>query len=180
MQDRNPVPPILDSANQLPALPPGPSLDKLRGPVELGTGPEIWQIALAVLLLGLMAGFLMWFLLRSRRSTAPPPAEELALAELEAATLAEEDIRFAQLCANSLRNYLGAQHHLPADTLTSAELYQRLPIRKGLRDEVRQFLDWCDSVKFAGRELRAEAREQMLRTARGIIESGNRKVPPPL
>ena len=83
----------IPAAPQMPPLPEGPSLDRVRGPVEI-PAYEPWQIAILLGLIVLFIGLLIWLYVRSRRRAATTtPPYEAALTELQAATdlTAEDD-----------------------------------------------------------------------------------------
>jgi hypothetical protein len=166
-------------ATQLPELPDGPPLDNVRGPVEAGGGYEIWQIALAILTLLLIAAAFTWLYLRSRNQpTAALDPHTAALAELDAAPQAADDERFALLCANAVRRFMESRFDLPATSRTSAEILARLPAEAEEKDQVRDFLEHCDGVKFARRTFDNSQRIELLDTAKRLIETLNRKEPP--
>lgn len=157
---------------QLPPLPEGPALESVRAPIEAGSGYETWQIALAALAVILIALSFIWLYLRSRnKEAAALPPKEAALAELDAASQATDDERFALLCANALRRYLEYRFNLPATAQTSAELVSRLPLQPDDKENLRSFLEACDGVKFAGQALSEEQRIQLMDTAKSLIHA---------
>lgn len=171
--------PLSALATQLPELPAGPSLENVRGPIESNGGFEAWQIVLAVLAILLIVGAFLWFYLRSGKK-APPPINPhaAALAELDAATQAADDERFALLCANAVRRYLESSYELPATSQTSAEITARLPLGPEEKSRVGTFLEDCDGVKFAGRAFTEAQRHEILDTAKHLIETIRRKEAP--
>ena len=67
---------------QLPPLPEGPSLDRVRGPIEI-PAYEPWQIAILLGFIVLFIGLLIWLYVRSRRKSATATSPyEIAVAEL--------------------------------------------------------------------------------------------------
>ena len=93
---------------QLPPLPEGPALDRVRGPIEI-LAYEPWQIALAVGCGILLFGLLVWLFLRTRKkSTTALSPYDAAMGELDAAAqlTTEDDDRFAVLSSGALRRYL--------------------------------------------------------------------------
>lgn len=158
-------------ATQLPALPEGPSLDNVRGPLEAAGGYGIWQITLAVLALLVIAGLFTWLYLRSRQQRPPPiDPQAAARAELAAAAQAADDERFALLCSNALRRFIAARCGLPASSQTSAELCAQLPLPADGKARIAEFLERCDGVKFARQALSAEQRSELLNTARALMD----------
>lgn len=163
---------LANSLAQLPPLPEGPSLEHVRGPIEVADGFATWQIALAALAFLLLAAALIWLLLRARKQPAPPADPyAAACAELDAADQARDDERFAMLCANALRRYIAARFGLPAISQTTGELCARLPLGQAEQARIATFLIRCDGVKFAGAALDPEQRAQVLDTAKQLIEN---------
>ena len=163
-------------ATQLPALPEGPALDNVRGPIEATGGYALWQITLAALAALLIAGFFIWLYRRARtQPPAPIDPQATALAELEAAPQAADDERFALLCANALRRFLAARFDLPASSQTSAELCAHLPLPGEDRSRISALLERCDGVKFARQALSPDQRKELLDTAGSLIRQLERK-----
>ena len=161
---------------QLPPLPEGPSLKNVRGPIELNGGYESWQIALAVLTILLIAAGAIWLYLRSRsRPPAAIPPIEVARAELNAATQATGDERFALLCAYAVHRFLATEFKLPAGSKTSAEFSASIPLEDEAKARLVDFLNACDGVKFAGQTLSKAQRSEILDTANSLIEETQKK-----
>lgn len=163
-----------------PALPEGPSLEHLRGPVEIPP-LEFWQI----LALGLAGCFLLWLLyrfLRSRRNARSPrlTAADTAFAELDAAAqhTAGDDERFAVLSSLALRRYFERGHGIPALGRTTVEFLRQLhkhpKLGEAAREPLAEFLDRCDRVKFARHSLTPEEREALTENARRILHQCER------
>jgi len=165
-------------ATQLPELPAGPSLENVRGPIEVNGGFAIWQITLAVIAVLLIAAAFIWLYLRSKNKPSPPiDPHTAALAELDAASQAADDERFAMLCANAVRRFMASRFDLPAASQTSAEIVARLPVNTDEKDRIRDFLEHCDGVKFARRAFDETQRIELLDTAKQLIETLKRKEP---
>lgn len=157
-------------ATSLPALPPGPSLDDVRGPIEETGGFGTGQLALVALAILLIAALFVWLYRRSREQPhAPIDPYAVAIAELEAATQASDDERFAMLCANALRRLIASRFDLPAASQTSAELCARLPLPKEATVHISEFLQRCDNVKFARQALDPGRRNKLLNSAKELI-----------
>lgn len=170
--------PLSTLANQLPDLPTGPALENVRGPIE-ASGFSATQIALVILVAAALSALLIRLFIRSHKKTPPPLGHKaVALAELDAAIQAGDDERLALVCANAVRRFYAEHYKLPASSLTSAELHRQLPLESKTKDEIRKFLDQCDSVKFAGESLSEESRIQLVDTAKGFIYSEDRKEAP--
>jgi len=144
----------------------------VRGPIERAGGYETWQVALAALAVLLFAGLLTWLYLRSRRQPpAPIDPQAAALAELEAATQAVDDERFALLCSGAVRRFLASRFGMPATSQTSTELCSRLPLAAEDTLRIGGLLESCDAVKFARQNLSPQQRIQVLDTAKQLIET---------
>jgi hypothetical protein len=163
----------------LPELPAGPSLDRVRGPINIPMF-EPWQIGVLILLGVLFVGLLMWgiarFIRAQRNKHAPISAYRAALAELDtAATLtSDDDERFAVLSSLALRRYFENGLHTPALGLTTDEFLQRLQTRPELTAEIRtvlsSFMAQCDRIKFARQSISASERDSLTNSAREIVQ----------
>ena len=130
---------------------------EIAGPVWYLPYPLPVMIALGVLAL-LLFGLAVWAFVAWRRrvNRRPLTARERALAALSAAR-GRADVAapydFSIEVCDILRNFLGAEHHLPATTQTSYEFLQTAR-GSGVFDETRlrsltRFLDKADAIKFA-------------------------------
>jgi hypothetical protein len=164
--------------SQLPDLPPGPSLDRVRGPIEIPPY-EPWQIgviiALALLALGLLIyGIVRFVRARSRRSQAELP-HLTALSELKTAAelTKEDDERFAVLSSLALRRYFETGKGIAALGRTSREFLQALDRQPQINPEARssltEFLEHCDRVKFAQASLTKAERNALTESATALI-----------
>jgi hypothetical protein len=162
---------------QLPELPEGPSLDRVRGPVEI-PAYESWQIALAVLLIVLLLGIVTWVIVRIRKQakaiTIPP--YQAAIAELEAASKRtdQDDEQFAVLCSQALRRYLENGIGLKFTARTSEEFLRSLKgntsLNESYQNELANTLAAFDRIKFAGGEINEEGRSKISDTVRNLID----------
>ncbi|PXA04919.1 hypothetical protein DDZ13_02845 [Coraliomargarita sinensis] len=169
--------PIAQStAPQLPALPDGPGLENVRGPIEVNGGYEIWQIVLAAVAILVIVGGFIWLYRRSKnRAPTPVDPHTAALAELDAASQAADDERYAMLCANAVRRYMEACLGLPVTSKTSAEAIARLPMPPEEKTTLHDFLENCDGVKFARRTLSDEQRIELMDTAKHLVDNLKKK-----
>ena len=162
----------------LPDLPPGPSLDRVRGPIEIPPY-EAWQIgviiALAILALSLLTwGILRYMRARSNRTQAELP-HLIARAELKTAAelTLKDDERFAILSSLALRRYFETGKGIAALGRTSREFLQGLDGHPQMNSEARssltEFLEHCDRVKFAQASLSAAERSALTDSATALI-----------
>ena len=166
------------NAPQLPDLPPGPSLDRVRGPIEIPPF-EPWQIGVIIALAVLALSVLIWGILRFMRARSNRSQAELphltARAELKAAAelTTNDDERFAVLSSMALRRYFETGKGIAALGRTSLEFLQGLDGHPQMNPEARssltEFLEHCDRVKFAQASLTAAERSALTDSATALI-----------
>lgn len=170
---------LLQQTQTVPELPPGPSLDRMRGPVEIPV-LEPWQIVAIALLIFAIAGLLGWILLqkiRKQTNLAPIAPKDAALAELKSAaeTTDEDDERFAVLSSLALRRYFEEGKGIQALGKTTEEFLKRLNEHTCLTEDSRKslaaFMQRCDRVKFAQAPLTAAERLELTESALELIRN---------
>ncbi|MFP4156479.1 MAG: DUF4381 family protein [Opitutales bacterium] len=161
------------SSGGLPPLPEGPSLDRLRPPPGAESGPVSWQLLLILLaLLAAIAWLILLYLKRSRKTPTPTVPDQAALAEIETARqYASSDLDLTVLCSGAVRRFLLQRYHLPHHGLTHEELTDRLPLPPAGKDQIRDFFNRCDLVKFSGSGLSEEDRHEILDTSVHLIHT---------
>ena len=164
---------------QMPPLPEGPSLDRVRGPIEI-PAYEPWQIILALGFIILFIGLLICLAVRSRRKarkTTPP--YEATLAELQAAAdlSTEDDERFAILSSQAIRRYLEDEFGLRSTARTSEEFLLSLKgnnqFDEFFQSTLREVLANFDQIKFAQQAISIESRIHITNTARKLINQAH-------
>jgi len=161
---------------QLPPLPEGPALERVRGPVELSAHNPIQIIAIAAGIL-ILLGLIGWLFFR-KRSTAVAQGcpYENALNELDAAArlTAEDDERFAVLSSLALRRYLEDSCGLRARARTSEEFLRGLRedavFDSNFQAQLAEVLAAFDQIKFAGATIEREKRRALSDSVRSLIE----------
>ncbi|MEM7790962.1 MAG: hypothetical protein AAF546_06155 [Verrucomicrobiota bacterium] len=162
---------------QLPDLPEGPSLDRLRGPVEIPRF-ETWEIVGMSTVAAVLSGLAIWVILalirKRKKRTTPIDPRAAALKEIEAAKYcSDDDGRFAQITSGALLRF--CERGLGMRTLgqTTKEFTTNLSKLPDAHEEgrqlVNQFLSECDQIKFSQRKLSATEREQLSETAAQIV-----------
>lgn len=164
------MPPAEPSADLLP--------HEIAGPVWYLPYPLPVIIALGVLGL-LLLGLLVWSLVAWRRrvNRRPLTARERALAALAAArgrADAAAPYEFSIEVCDVLRNFLGAEHRLPATTQTSYEFLQTAR-GSGVFDETRlrgltSFLEKADAIKFARADATAADNTELAGLAEELVK----------
>ena len=165
----------MPAAPKMPPLPEGPSLDRVRGPIEI-PAYEPWQIILALGLIVLFIGLLIWSAARSRRkATKTTSPYEAALAKLQAAAdlSTEDDKRFAILSSQALRRYLEDEFGLSSTARTSEEFLLSLKgntqFDESFQKTLREVLANFDQIKFAQQALSIESRINITNAVRKLI-----------
>ena len=165
----------MPAAPQMPPLPEGPSLDRVRGPIEI-PAYELWQVAILLGFIVLFIGLLIWFYVRSRRKSATTtPPYEFALAELQAAEdlSAEDDERFAILSSQVLRRCLEDELGLRSTARTSEEFLLSLKgntqLDESSQTTIREIIATLDQTKFAQQPISIESRIHIIDTLRELI-----------
>ena len=166
--------PLPNSASQLPDLPPGPSLDHVRGPVEIPPF-ETWQIAAMVAAGLLVLALLIWLIVaivrtRKPRSKSLSP-HDAAILELGAAAGETDDEQFAIRVSHALRTYFEAARGIPALGRSTPEFLQSIDLPENQRPRIDHFLNTCDRAKFAKLALTDETRSQLINTAKELINN---------
>jgi hypothetical protein len=169
----------IPAAPQMPPLPEGPSLDRVRGLIEI-PAYEPWQIAILLGFIVLFIGLLICLAVRSRRkATKTTPPYEAALVELQTAAnlSAEEDESFAILSSQALRRYLEDEFGLSSTARTSEEFLHSLKgntqLRESFQSTLREVLANLDHVKFAQQAISIEARIHITDTIRKLIDQAH-------
>ncbi len=160
-------------ASQLPDLPPGPSLDHVRGPVQIPPF-ETWQIALMIAAGILVLALLIWGIVaiartRKPRSKSPSPYDA-AILELGAAAAESDDEQFAIRVSHALRAYFENARGIPALGRSTPEFLQSIDLPENQRTRLDHFLNTCDRAKFAKLTLPEATRIQLIDTAKKVIQ----------
>ncbi len=165
----------MPAAPQMPPLPEGPSLDRVRGPIEI-PAYEPWQILLALGFIVLFIGLLILLAVRSRRkATKTTPPYEAALVELQAAAglSTEDDERFAILSSQALRRYLEDEFGLRSTARTSEEFLLSLKgntqFDESFQTTLSEILDSLDQTKFSQQTISIESRIYIIDTLKDLI-----------
>ena len=163
---------------QLPPLPEGPSLDRVRGPIEV-SAYEPWLIAILLGVIVLFIGLSICLSARSRRRAATTPPYETALAQLQAAAdlTAEDDERFAVLSSHALRRYLEDGLGLRSTARTSEEFLLSLKgntqLDEFFQTTLREVLANFDQIKFAQQAISITERIYITDTVRELINQAH-------
>jgi hypothetical protein len=135
-------------------------------------------VVAALLVLGLLA-LVVWFFVARRRPTRVLTPAEKALAELErlrGQAESSEPYAFSIAVSDVLRTYLSDGRGLNATTQTSREFLETVRTRNAFNDEERDalaaFLDKADLVKFARMHATPADCAALLEQADRLVRSG--------
>lgn len=164
---------------QLPPLPEGPALERVRGPIEM-PAYELWQLALAIAFGLILLGLMLWWIVRlMKKPASKTPPYQAAIAELDAAATltTEDDERFAMLSSQALRRYLEDGLGLSSSARTSEEFLRGLKgntqFDDSFQNKLSEVLTAFDRIKFAQQSISPEARIQITDTVRSLIDQAH-------
>ncbi|MGJ8653325.1 MAG: hypothetical protein ACSHX8_08630 [Opitutaceae bacterium] len=168
-------------APQLPELPEGPSLDRVRGPVEIPPF-ETWEIALFIGLGVFLSACIIWLIVaqiqKQRSKTQKTSAYESALSEIREAQAITESEPFTIRCSAALRLYFEDGLGIAATGRTSEEFIRSLKGNTRLDDnyqqQVAEFFAQCDAIKFAGHSADEAQRAALADCAEKLITGAER------
>lgn len=163
-----------------PAQPPADLLPhEIAGPVTYSLVPLPYLIAAGLVIVLLLAGAVWAFLVWRRRARRPLTPRERALAALARAreiALQSAPYGFGIDVCDILRNFLSAEHHLPATTQTSYEFLQTArgsALFGGDRlTRLARFLDKVDAIKFARAEATGADNLELAGLAEDLVKGG--------
>ncbi|MGJ8638588.1 MAG: hypothetical protein ACSHYA_04275 [Opitutaceae bacterium] len=162
---------------ELPPLPDGPSLDNVRGPIDVPLF-ETWQIVTVSIIAAILGIFLFWhfvqFVRHNSQQSKPLTPKAAALAELEtAAKLTDDDSRFAVLITSALKLYFETGLKIPSRGRTSEEFARSLKGNTQLDASFKSTLEnvfvHCDAMKFARQASTDAQRAELIETAKELI-----------
>lgn len=156
------------------------TLRPIRRPLEEYVGPSSWQrywwaLVGGGLLFCALGGLLLWRRGKKVAQVSPYERASVALSQLEAAGLPDDEARdawYVQL-SGIVRRYLEDRFALRAPELTTEEFLRVAQRSVLLSDEHKKllssFLADCDQVKFAGYQPGAEESRSVLEAARRFL-----------
>jgi len=166
-------------APAVPVLPPGPSLDRLRGPVEIPP-LELWQVSLITLLGALILSLIGWLILRylryRKKNVLNLPPHEIAIGQLKIAAQEAngDDKYFAVLSAQAIRHYFAGVNDTNMPGKTTDEFIQSLEtdplVDSATRTLLSNFLHECDQIKFAGVQLTDKNRQSLTEDGLHLVQ----------
>ncbi len=178
--------PTIVRVRSLLANEPSPELKPEEGPVRVYEENKLLKTALIVLiavLVGILLGILLFRMWKRRKITPKPPppprpAHEIALEKLRrlAVSSMRDEERFTEFyfgVSEAFREYLGNRYDFDSLEMTTTELLDGLkkvdPVDLSI-EEVREFSEDCDLVKFAKYVPTREEADAILERAFSMVE----------
>lgn len=173
---------LAQTSTPTPSTDGSDGLADIRDPVRIIDWTTWGLIAGGVLIVALIA---LLFYLRARRrgpivESGPPPLPpgewaRSALDRLSREGDSLEDKAYVAAVSDVVREYLERALHLPAPERTTEEFLQEItahPAFSGsMREEMAEFLERCDLVKFARQVLERAKRPELIGQARSFVDT---------
>ena len=162
----------------------GGDLRPIRGIIA----EPFWATPLPYILLGILLVIALgiWLGKRTLWKKVPPPlpsAYELAIAQLEQARtlmLEKQDKAFSSVVSDAIRQYIEKRFEINAPEQTTEEFLAaagRHPLLKGeALDQLSQFLELCDVVKFAQQSFGTLQREAQYSSAEQFLNESEKNL----
>lgn len=157
--------------------------EDIRGPKPLVEIPQpekfpvvFWACVAGGILLCLLAVLLWRWLARRKQSKSPMAIAFASLAGLAKTRNQLSAEAFAGQAADTVRGYIAARFGIAAPRRTTEEFFRELA-QNGMEaaiagsDHLKAFLKSCDLAKFAGSDLDALQREDLIQAARGFVSA---------
>ena len=162
----------LPISNPLPELPEGPSLERVRAPIEimqLGT----WQITLLVTATALIFGLLLsLFFWRSRKSSLTNIKSDCFDESLKVLNAINPDTNSSDLAADLLDVvciFLKRSYKITNSDGSHETIIRQLKIADSHSQNLHKFWEICNRAKFSQEPLDLEARRELIDMAEEII-----------
>ncbi len=164
------------SVADLSAARPLRGFEPLASPDESSTrGRGVWVLAISVVGLVLLTGWVYRLGRRRRLRQTEPTAEQRALRALEAAAACPSAETGAQMVADAVRRFLQEQFGISATCQTTTEIVQEMTrdprVSKEVATATEHLLRDCDQKRFAGRRWESSPVEDLVREGRRLIEA---------
>ena len=158
--------------NPLPELPEGPSLERVRAPIEimqLGT----WQITLlvtaTVIIIGLLLSLFFW---RTRKNTLKSIETDCFEESLQVLNAINPDTNSSDLAADLLDVvyiFLKRSYKITIINGSHESIIRQLKIADSHSQKIHKFWEICNHAKFSQVSLDLKARSELIDMAKEII-----------
>jgi hypothetical protein len=163
---------------------PGPEAPDLRDiapPIDVFPYPT-WMFVVAAILAALVLAALIYAIvrrIRNRPPPLPPTPQSIALRELRALQQRVKQsapYEFSIAVSDVLRRYVSAEYHVHAVEQTSPEflaaISQSVKFAEAERQQLADFLERCDLIKFARIDADSGDSERLIDSAFRFVEGG--------
>lgn len=163
------------------------STDDLR-PIRGAIAQPLWETPLPYIIIGvlLLIAIIAWIAKQTLWKKAPPKlptAYEIAIGQLEQARalmLEKKDKAFSSVVSDAIRQYIEKRFEIKAPEQTTEEFLAAAaqhPLLKGKAlDQLSQFLELCDRVKFAQQSFGTMQREAQYSSAEQFLLESERNL----
>jgi hypothetical protein len=168
-------------STQPPAAPAPPEIRDIAPPVDVFPYPT-WMVVVAALLAALVLGALIYAIVRRMRNRPPPlppSPQSIALRELRALQQRVKQTapyEFSIAVSDVLRRYVSAGYRVHAVEQTSPEflaaIAHSVKFSEPERQQLADFLERCDLIKFARIDADSGDSERLIDSAFRFVEGG--------
>ena len=163
----------LPTSNPLPELPEGPSLERVRTPIEI-MQLEIWQIILLVtvtiLILALLLSLFFW---RSRKHTLKNIESDCYEESLQLLNTINPDTNSSDLAKDLLDVvyiFLKRSYKITISDGSHENITRQLNVANSHSQKLDKFWEICNFARFSQVSLDLKARTELIDMAKEIIE----------
>lgn len=154
-----------------------PPIEDVTGKIGAGFWEANWQYILIGAIAVLAVAALLFFILRKK---APPPTPyEIATKRLAHAQKVSDAKEYAQEVSQSVRDYIEAEHNLPAPERTTEEFLELASksdaFDGGQKVRLEKILKLADMAKFARHSFRDGERAEILKESSDFVENDHGK-----
>lgn len=164
-----------------PTAPDTPQIRDIAPPLDVFPYPT-WMIVTAVILAALALAAIVIFIvrrIRNRPPPLPPSPQSIALRELRALQQRVKQstpYEFSIAVSDVLRRYVSAEYRVHAVEQTSPEflaaIAQSVKFAEAERQQLAEFLERCDLIKFARIDADSGDSERLIDSAFRFVEGG--------
>jgi hypothetical protein len=176
------TPPPSRPAPSAPEAPPLPDLRDIAPPLDVFPYPT-WMVVVAAILAALVVIGLIWLIVRAVRNRPPPlppSARSVALRELQhlrQGVSQADPYTFSVAVSDVLRRYVSAEYRTRATEQTSPEflaaISHSVKFADAERQQLAEFLEGCDLIKFARIDATSADSERLLESATRFVDGGS-------
>ena len=166
------------SANSLPELPPGPSLDRIRGALDIPLF-SAWQYTALCICVTLLVLWLVVFFyrrIRSKKNTIDHLSPyDSALDVLKSVDSETDSAQVGEKIIYALCQFFEASLKIKAHGRSYSAISQQLDLDKNDNERLAKIWNDCNHAKFGQVAINEDSRTQLIKTALVIINAAHAK-----